>query len=410
MADDFDQARRGPPVPRPRRSGGWFEAAAIYGGAALVGTMLFQSSAKARAQSEHPPIGRFIDADGTTLHYVDIGEGRPIVFLHGVATTLEDWFISTVPDLLLPDHRLIVVDRPGYGYSARPSNATWTAERQARSVARMLHRLGAHDAVIVGHSFGVLPAVALALQHPEFARALVLIAGAYYPGASVGALAAALPSVPLLGPLARATVGPSMARSAIPKLSSAMFEPQPVTERFRRMYPAGLATRPSQIEASADDTAALDATTARMAPHYGQIDCPVTVVTGSGDGIVDPDRQSRRFAEAVGHARLIVVRAGGHMVHHSEPSRVAAAIVDTASGRAAEDDPGPAPDLSTGTVDEDMAAAAQDRSKDSSNDEDALATPGKTTSAERAQRSSSTQDTRSTPAKRGPKGRRPKTR
>lgn len=337
----------------------WLAPALIYGGAALLGTAIYQRKATAAAEEAHPPIGRFIKVDGTTLHYVDIGSGPPVVLLHGVGTTLHDWFISGLVDELFRHHRVIAVDRPGHGYSPRPAGIDWTPERQARAIATMLHRLGAHDAVVVGHSWGVLPALSLALQHATFVRALVLLAGVYYPGASTAASTVSfVPSVPVIGPLARLTVAPALARAALPALIDVMFEPQPTTRRFRAEYPYGLVTRSGQLRASADDAASTDEATRRLAAHYGEIDCPTAVVTGSGDAIFDPDAQSRRFAAACGHARLVVVPAAGHMVHHSATARVAAAIYDVFTGELAAEDPGPPPDSAADDLAGDPAGAA----------------------------------------------------
>jgi len=339
----------GRPRPADRGSGtasGWLAPALVYGGAALVGAMLYRSRRTAEAEAAHPPRGRFIAADGARLHYVDVGEGPPVVLIHGVGTTLEDWFVSGIVERLVPHHRVIALDRPGHGYSDRPGSIHWSPERQARSIAAMMHRLGAQDAIVVGHSFGVLPAMALALQHSGYARALVLVAGCYYPGASVAETAEFVPSLPLVGPLARLTLGPPLARRAMPGLIEAMFEPQPPTRAFLRDYPMELALRPGQLGASAEDAGAIEAAVRRFSPHYSRIGCRMTVVTGSGDGIFDPDAQSRRFAGETRGARLIVVPAAGHMVHHSGVDRVAVAVRDTARGRPAGDDTGPPPDLS----------------------------------------------------------------
>jgi pimeloyl-ACP methyl ester carboxylesterase len=213
-----------------------------------------------------------------------------------------------------------------------------------------MHRLGAQDAIVVAHSFGVLPAMALALQHERYAKALVLLAGCYFPGASVGELGQLAPSLPVIGPLARLTLAPSLARAATPDLVAAMFEPQPPTPAFVEGAPLALACRPSQIAAAAEDTRAIERATSRFAPHYPRIGCRTAVITGSGDGIFDPDAQSRRFAEMNADARLVVVPAAGHMVHHTAASRIVAAIRAVARGRFVGDDKGPPPDGDADTL------------------------------------------------------------
>jgi len=84
-----------------------------------------------RTERRHPPEGSFIVVDGVRLHYSDRGQGSPILLIHGNAVTGADWNTSGVADLLLAKHRVIIFDRPGFGYSDRPRGRTWTAARQA---------------------------------------------------------------------------------------------------------------------------------------------------------------------------------------------------------------------------------------------------------------------------------------
>lgn len=134
-----------------------------------------------RAEADHPPAGRFIEVEGVRLHYVERGSGTPVVLLHGNGTRAEDFRGSGVLDRLAADHRVIAFDRPGYGFSERPKDWTWTPERQADLFIRAFEGLGIERPVVVGHSWGTLVALALALDHPQRVRGLVLLAGYYYP-------------------------------------------------------------------------------------------------------------------------------------------------------------------------------------------------------------------------------------
>jgi alpha-beta hydrolase superfamily lysophospholipase len=73
-----------------------------------------------KAEREYPPAGRFVTVDGVRLHYIEKGEGSPVVLLHGNVVTAEDFDTSGVLDLLARRHRVIAFDRPGFGYSERP--------------------------------------------------------------------------------------------------------------------------------------------------------------------------------------------------------------------------------------------------------------------------------------------------
>ncbi len=118
---------------------------------------------------------------GVKLHYIERGSGSPIVLLHGNGVTSQDWDVSGILDGLAADHRVIAFDRPGFGYSERPRNVDWTPVQQAELLHLALTQLKVTRPVLVGHSWGTLVALALALDYPADNRSLVLLSGYYYP-------------------------------------------------------------------------------------------------------------------------------------------------------------------------------------------------------------------------------------
>src|SRR3954452_21150228 len=94
---------------------------ALAGAATLATLAVANHVAARRAERRHPPEGSFLTVDGVRLHYSDRGEGSPVVLIHGNAVTGDDWNTSGVAELLLRRrHRVIIFDRPGFGYSERP--------------------------------------------------------------------------------------------------------------------------------------------------------------------------------------------------------------------------------------------------------------------------------------------------
>ena len=112
------------------RSGG-ARAATILGTAAVAlgASALWTQAQTRRAEREHPPLGRFLQVDGVHLHYVERGQGQPLVLLHGLMTLIEDWGTSGVLDRAAERYRVIAFDRPGYGYSVRTRDRVWTPGR-----------------------------------------------------------------------------------------------------------------------------------------------------------------------------------------------------------------------------------------------------------------------------------------
>ncbi len=147
----------------------------------------------------NPPIGKFLELDGLRLHVIESGSGPPILLVHGNGAMLCDWESSGVIEALAGGHRVIAVDRPGFGHTPRPRNRIWTPAAQADAFAEAMRRLGVEKAVVVGHRWGVLPALALALDHPELVAGLVLVSGIFYPEMRADiltSLPSALPGVP----------------------------------------------------------------------------------------------------------------------------------------------------------------------------------------------------------------------
>ncbi|MBJ3774364.1 alpha/beta fold hydrolase [Acuticoccus mangrovi] len=319
-----------PPIETPARSeAGWGRAALIYGGAALVGTALLEAHQRRTAETAFPPVGRFVRMGGSRLHVLDVGSGPPVLLIHGVGSSILDWIASGLIDALTPHARVIAIDRPGYGHSVGSSRVTWTPRRQASLFAALLERLGVPEATVVGHSFGVLPALHMALFRPPAARALVLVGGVFFAGSTVAGAGGLLPSVPGVGRVLRSTVMPSLARAAMPSLIRRMFAPDEPTDAFNALFSPSMASRPSQLHASLRDIAAMEPAVEQLSSRYGELAVPTTLIAGEKDQIFPTASQSARLAGACPHARFVPIAEAGHMVHHTDTARVAAAILDS---------------------------------------------------------------------------------
>lgn len=296
-------------------------AAAALGAAAVANALVAR-----RSERRRPPTGAFINIDGIRLHYLEKGAGEPIVLVHGNGVTAEDWVVSGVFDLLAQTHRVIAFDRPGFGYSERPRSRIWTAEAQAELLRSALHRLGVERSTVVGHSWGSLVAMAMALDHPTEIARLVLMSGYYRPTPRLDVPLMSGPAVPVLGDVIRYTISPLMGWLSSPLLFKQLFAPGKVTPAFKAGFPLGLALRPSQIRASAADTALMVPEAAKSMNRHDELTMPVTIMAGDGDKIVSFTHQSQALAEEIPGSRLRVFEVAGHMIHHVAPGEVAALI------------------------------------------------------------------------------------
>src|SRR4051794_10026314 len=292
----------GPGAPERRSRAGAVLAA---GAAALAAAALYNTLRTRRTEREHPPAGRFVEVDGVRLHYLERGAGPPVVLLHGNVVTVEDWVLSGVLDRVAARHRVVAFDRPGYGHSDRPRGSAWTAAEQADLLRKALWRLGVERPVVVGHSWGTNAALALALADPAAVRGLVLVSGYYEPTLRADALLVAPAAVPVLGDGLRHTVSPPLGAALLPLVVKGMFAPLPVPERFKAGFSAGMAVRPSQIRAEAQDGATMAYGVAAMRDRYRELDImPVVIMAGAEDKVVDVGRHAARLREQLPRADL----------------------------------------------------------------------------------------------------------
>jgi pimeloyl-ACP methyl ester carboxylesterase len=300
-------------------------------GVALAVSAIVNVQLATRAERRNPPGGRFVEVDGVRLHYIERGDGPPLVLLHGNGSMIQDFDSSGLVDLAASRHKVIVFDRPGFGHSTRPRQRVWTADAQADLLHAALGRIGVSRAIVLGHSWGASVAVALALRHPQAVSGLVLASGYYYPSARVDMAVLAAPAVPLFGDLLRYTIAPIASRLMWPTLMRRIFRPAPVPRKFRR-FPKEMAVRPSQIRAAAAESAFLMPTAAATAADYAMLEMPVAIIAGAEDRLINTAKQSRRLHRQIAQSTLHEVPGSGHMVHQTDPEAVMAAIKSAAEG------------------------------------------------------------------------------
>src|SRR5262249_31310222 len=105
-----------------------------------------------------------------------------------------------------------------------------------------------------------------------------------------------------------------------------VFAPCAVPDRFQRSFPLPLAMRASQMRAVEEEAAMLHLAARALSRFYKELSVPVVLIAGADDRIVDTDVHSARLHRALGTSTFLRVPRCGHMVHHSAPEEVAAAI------------------------------------------------------------------------------------
>lgn len=305
-------------------------AAAVLG---LGASALFNRHLANKAERENPPTGRFVEVDGVRLHYVERGQGEPLVLLHGNGSMIQDFDSSGLVDMAAKRYRTIVFDRPGFGQSERPRTTIWTPGAQADLLEAALRQIGVRRALVLGHSWGASVALALALRHPATVKGLILASGYYFPTARLDVALLSGPAIPVIGDVLRYTVSPLIARAIWPLMMRKIFGPAPVPEKFST-FPREMALRPSQIRASAAESALMIPDSVAWAAEYDKLQIPVVIIAGEEDRLIDIGRQSARLHAAVPHSTFHRLPGMGHMIHQTATDAVMAAIDEAADASA----------------------------------------------------------------------------
>lgn len=297
------------------------------GGAALYSLL----NSRRVERERHPPHGRTVEVDGVRIHYVEVGpaDAPPILFVHGNGACLDDMLLSGLIEACATRYRCIVPDRPGYGHSSRPRGRSYAPEDQADLMRAFLAAIGADDPLVVGHSWGSLVGLAMALDPRAPVRGAVLMSGYYYPQDRSDIFVMGLPSTPVIGPALLWTLGlPTMRRMA-PKMLGHMFDPLPIPERVLAHYPFAYGERPSQMRATAAELAVMRAAAADLMPRYPGCAVPVALLHGAQDRAMAPAPHTERLAAELPGARSSLLPGLGHMIHYFAQDAILAAIDET---------------------------------------------------------------------------------
>jgi pimeloyl-ACP methyl ester carboxylesterase len=286
-----------------------------------------------KIERDYPPTGRFVDVNGGRLHVVDLDLRRqpnpddlPVVLLHGASGNLGDMRVAF--EFPLPRiRRVILVDRPGHGWSERWADDGASPARQAAMIDEMLGQLGIERAVIVAHSFAGVVATALALDHPNRVAGLVLIAPVLNPWSSGIAWYYSVAATPYIGRLFTWTLTLPIGEFLMDSTLGLVFFPQDVPENYVQESALPLVLRPRNFLANAQDVAGLYAFVTAQAPRYPSIKAPTIIISGDRDTVVSPELHARALAGVLPNSKLVMLKGVGHMPHHVKKEAVYDAIL-----------------------------------------------------------------------------------
>jgi pimeloyl-ACP methyl ester carboxylesterase len=260
---------------------------------------------------------KWVQVEGAPVNAIDLGEGDPMVFIHGLSGAWVNW-LENLPHFAR-SHRVIAMDLPGFGHSPMPREKISIAG-YGRIVDKLLDTLGIERAVIVGNSMGGFIGAEIAIQFSTRVEKLVLISAAgisieHQRNEPVLHVLERLDDVLILGTGWMATRSAMLARR--PRARRQMMK---LVAHRADDLPAALIAEQVMGSGKPGFVPALDALTDYpIRDRLGEIECPVLVVWGEQDRLV-PVRDAYTFGELIPNARVVVWPDTGHVAMLERPA------------------------------------------------------------------------------------------
>ena len=297
---------------------------------ALAVLALFTAFVARKVTQAFPPSGQFVEVDGERVHYRSLGEGPPLVLVHGLGGQMRNFAYLPLEELA-QRWRLILIDRPGAGLSQRRDAGGAGIAAQGRLVAHFIRQLALpQPPLLVGHSLGGAIALSTALQDPLGIAGLALIAPLTHYVADVPAPFRALAiRTPWLRKLIGHTLAVPLAILHSRKTLAFIFGPEPAPADFPVRGGGLLGLRPSAFAASSEDMVAVEQDLPQQEQRYGELLLPVRMLYGEGDQVLDWRVQGEALKARIPQLQLTVV-PGGHMLPVTQAAGTAAWLEDAA--------------------------------------------------------------------------------
>ncbi len=257
--------------------------------------------------------------DGTPVNTIELGEGPPLVFVHGLSGSWPNW-LEQLP-AFAAGRRVIAMDLPGFGHSPMPREQI-TIAGYARTVDGLLDALGVQEpAAVVGNSMGGFISAELAINFPQRVERLVLVSAAGISTYNHRGATRALPTIRrgerIVAAYAGWVAAHAEATARRPGLRNAALG---FVNAHPSRLPAAVAAEQIRGAGKPGFVQALAANLNYDFSHrLGEIACPTLIVWGDRDRVITP-RDADRFAELIPGSRKVVFEDTGHLAMLERPA------------------------------------------------------------------------------------------
>jgi pimeloyl-ACP methyl ester carboxylesterase len=269
---------------------------------------------------------RWHTVDGTRVNTIELGEGSPLLFIHGLSGSWPNW-LEQLP-VLAAEHRVIALDLPGFGSSPMPEQDI-SISGYARLLDGLLAQLGLDAVAVVGNSMGGFIGAELAIAFPQRVERLVLVSAAGISTLGDARTDRVLPSLRRAERILAASgawvasKSDTVARRA--RLREATLY---IVLRHPSRLPAALAAEQLRGAGKPGFLAALeDILDYDFRDRLPEIACPTLIVWGEGDRLINV-RDADVFAELIPGSRKVIFEDTGHMAMLERPAAFNALLKD----------------------------------------------------------------------------------
>jgi pimeloyl-ACP methyl ester carboxylesterase len=260
---------------------------------------------------------RWVTVDGRPVNTIELGEGPPLVFVHGLSGCWQNW-LEQLP-VLADEHRVVTLDLPGFGYSPMPREEISIAG-YARLLDQLLGELEIDAAAVVGNSMGGFIGAELAIAFPRRVERLVLVSAAGLSTHNEPRTVRALPTIRRLDRILAGSAAWVASKSETvmrrPRLRQATMS---VVVRHPTLLPAALAAEQVRGAGKPGFLQALDAVVNYdVRERLPEIACPTLIVWGDSDRLIPVD-DADVFEELIPNSRKVIFEDTGHMAMLERP-------------------------------------------------------------------------------------------
>ncbi len=276
---------------------------------------------ESNAPEELLKYGSFARINGINSHVWEIGSGIPLVFIHGFMGATYDWRFN-IPEL--GKHFAVkAFDLPGFGYSDKPLDFSYSCEGYAEFVKAYLDERSIKKAVLVGNSMGGQIALGTYLKYSDRVSALILIDSGGYPR-SVRLLLFRLLKIQMIGTVIMSLITRSAVRYVLKNdiLRDGSIVTDDAVNYYYNVYKTANARKipPVVVRNMIKDEQHIHS-------KFNEVKCPTLVIWGAQDKVIPP-YYAELFKEEISNARLMIVEDAGHMPQIDKAKVVNDAVID----------------------------------------------------------------------------------